>query len=532
MLALAATPGAAAPDAAVVAEAMRRSVEELRSLGRIEVAGVPVLSAQALPAFYESREFAPLWAARGPVDALLGEIVAAEGDGLDPRDYHFATLRRALQRRSARPDDPAAAAELDLLLTDALIRLAAHLHFGRVDPRSLSPRWDLTGTVGGRDAVAVLTGLAGSDALPLQLGDLRPGQPLYGRLKAALARYRFIAADGGWPRLGGGAVMSEGMTSNLVPSLRRRLALTGDYTGSTSDSRQFDAPLRDALRRFQDRHGLAADGVLGPATRQALDRPVEARIGEVRVNLERARWLLPEIRGRFLIVDPAGRRVELAENSVTVHAQPATFAPLQGHVPTFRASLSYLVVNPDWTLPPGLVEAQVAPLAMRAPEALEPLGLVLHDRSGRRLAADAVDWSDPGAVVVHQLAAPRSFLGAVRFALPNPHQVTLHGGSANAPLAGSVRIANPLALAARLLELRGAQVSWSVDALAELAASGVTRSLALVDAVPVLHAPWTVWVTAEGTVQFRRGFETGDAALLAALTRAAPRSPAPLRTRR
>lgn len=511
---------------------MRRSVEELRSLGRCHVAGTRILSAHALPAFYESREFAPLWTRRGPVDALLGEIVAAEGDGLDPRDYHFVQLQKALERRTAMPDDASAAADVDLLLTDALIRLAAHLHFGRVDRESLAPRWDLTGTVRGHDAVGVLTGLAGSATLPLQLGDLRPNQPLYGRLKAALARYRFIAADGGWPRLGSGQDLSEGMSSPSVPLLRRRLALTGDYAGKATESRQLDAPLVAALRAFQARHGLKPDGVLGPATRRTLDRPVEARIDEVRVNLERARWLLPEIRGRFLIVDPAGRRVELTENSLPIHAQQASFASTRGRIPTFRALLSYLVVNPDWTLPAGLVASQVAPLARRAPESLELLGLVLRDRDGRRLGVGEVDWSDVGSIVVHQLAAPRSFLGAVRFALPNPHHVTLHGGAATAPIAGSVRLPDPLALAARLLEMRGAQVSWTVDALAELAASGVTRSLAPVASVPVLYTPWTVWVTPDGTVEFRSGFEPDDAALLAALERAAPGNHASLRTRR
>ncbi len=507
--------GWTAAPAAEVAETLRRSVELLRSTARLTVAGENVLSARGLPEIYESRGFRPLWNDRTAEEALLGEIAAAGGDGLDPADYHFDAIRLALERRAAEPASAAAAATAELLLTDALLRVAAHLHFGKLDPASRQPRWDLDGRIRGEPGLAVVVRMASRGGLAVQLNELRPLQPLYGRLKSALARYRIIEQEGGWPRIPPGQVLQTGMQDPRVALLRRRLSLTGDLRGATLDSAVFDADLEQALRRFQTRHQLEADGVLGPATLRALNRPVEDRIEQLLANLERARWLLPEVRGYFLLIDPAGTQVVLMDNSQPVLAQGAEFAPPARDAREFRSDLRYMVVHPDWVLPESLVAAQVAPLARDRPAELSARGLELFDRAGRPLEAARADWSQPGAVIVRQQPGPRSFLGPLRFSMPNPQQLFLHGGpETGEALPGSIRLANPVALAGALA---GPAAGWSPQTLENALTAGQPRTLVPATPVPVLYAHWSAWVGGDGGVSFRSGLEQRDAQILAGL---------------
>jgi L,D-transpeptidase YcbB len=509
-------------DEAGIVETIRRSVEQLRSTGEVTVAGRRLLSAQALPEIYEARGFLRLWENPANEEALLGEIAAASGDGLEPADYHFTAIREALERRRREPETATAVAAADLLMTDALIRLVAHFHYGKLEPESRSPRWDLVEPVRRESGAMLVTRIASGDAVAAQLAELRPVQPLYGRFKSALARYRVIQQQGGWRPIPAGRALQPGMEDPRVPLLRQRLAKTGDFPGMMLESSQFDPALEVALRRFQARHRLEADGILGPVTLRELNRPVEERIDELKANLERARWLLGEIRGQFLIVDPAGRRVVLMDNSQPVHSQRATFAPATRTSNEFRANLRYLVAHPDWILPAPLVETQVAPLARRNPAELDRLGLQVFDRSGNVIDAARADWSRPARLIVRQLPGPRSFLGMLRFSMPNPSHIFLHGAPAEGTsLPGSVRLEDPVALARAL---SAAPALWTEARLAGALAAGAPATLPLGRSLPVLYGPWSVWVETDGTVNVRPGYEREDAAIIAGLRSSASRN--------
>ena len=518
---LGAAPAGAAPDSLEVAETVRRSVEQLRSTGEVTVAGRKLRSARTLPEIYEARGFTLLWRDPAGEEALLGEIAAISGEGLDPADYHFDALRAALDRRRQQPASAAAAATADLLLTDALLRVAAHLHYGKIDPATGEPRWDLVGSVRGEPAATLAARIAASGAVGLLLGELRPVQPMYGRLKSALARYRLIEQQGGWSPLASGRVLQLGIEDPRVPALRRRLAATGDFNGILVDSPRYDAALEEAVSRFQARHGLRDDGIFGPATLRALNVPLQQRQDQIRANLERARWLLAEVRGRFLLVDPAGRRVVLMDNSRAVLELPAEFSAATRAASMFRAEMRYLVANPDWVLSLGLVESQVAPLARRAPAELAARGLQVFNAAGESLDAAAADWTSPGSLIVRQLPGPRSFLGQLRFSMPNEAGVFLHGGpEKGATLAGSVRLEQARHLARALAE---SPTAWNADDLAAALAAGAPRTLPLGTTLPVLFGPWTAWVEPDGAVFFRAGYEEQDAAIVAALGQGASR---------
>lgn len=517
---LAAGGGAwAAPDQAEVGETIRRTTEQLRSTGEVIVAGRKLRSAKALPEIYEARGFQLLWQSRSNMDAMLGEIAAASGDGLNPADYHFAALREALEVRRQDPDNPMAAAQADLLLTDALVRLATHFHFGKVDAATGRARWDLEGTIRGESAVALVARIAAGNSLALQLGELRPVQPLYGLFKSALARYRVIEQQGGWAPIAPGRVLQAGMEDARVLQLRRRLAMTGDFGGDVEESLRFEPALEEAVRRFQARHHLDIDGRLGPATLRSLNRPVGERIAQLRANLERARWLLGEVRGRFLVVDAAGRRIVLMANSRPVLEQGASFAAAARSAGEFRAQMRYFVVNPDWVLPPELVETQVAPLARRDPAQLKAHGLQVLDAAGQAVDPVTADWSRPTTLTVRQLPGPGSFLGELRFAVSGEPQLSLHGGpAAVGALPGSIRIEDPVALARAL---SGPPATWTLDDLATALTADAGTTMPLGRPVPVLFGSWSAWVHVNGTVYFRPGQDERDATIIAGLRRGA-----------
>ena len=512
----------AAPDPAEVRETLRRSTEQLHSTGRVTVAGQPILSRHALPRVYEARRFRLLWTDRANVEALLGEIAAAAGDGLNPADYHFEPLRALLERRRSEPDDPNLAASVDLLLTDALVRIAAHFYQGKVDLEAGAPRWDLHGPVRGEPAAVVLTRIATGSAVTLQLGELRPVQPLYGRMKSALARYRILELEGGWEPIPSGPALQLDMEDPRVPLIRRRLGQTGDFRGVVVDSSRFEPALEEAVRRFQERMGLAVDGVFGPASLRELNRPVGERVLQLQANLERARWLLGDLRGHFLMLDPAGERVVLMDNSQPMLELDARFSSLAREADTYRAQLEYFVVHPDWVVPHALVETQIAPLARRNPAELSALGLEVFDAANRPRAAAQVDWRNPAGVIVRQLPGPRSFLGVLRFPVSGRAEVFLHGlPQAGEGLPGSIRLDDPVQLARALAAPAAAPTPWSNEQLDAALAAGRPRTFTLGTPLPVIHAPWTAWVETDGRVYYRSGYDDLDAAIGAQL-RATP----------
>jgi len=522
LLLAAASPAWSAPDPAEVREALRRAVEQLSSTGRVTLAGQKVLSARSLPEIYAALGFTPLWTDPASEAALLGEIAAVSGDGLDRSDYHFDALRALLQRRDDEPDSAGLAATADLLMSDALIRLVAHFNAGKLDPDTREPRWDLSERIGGEPAARVVTRIASGQALALQLNEWRPTQAFYGRLKSALARYRVAAQQGGWTELPRGQVLQLGMEDPRVQLLRRRLAESGDFSGVVVESPLFEAALDEALRRFQARHGLEADGVLGPASLRALNLPVEQRIDTLRANLERARWLLTGVRGRFLVLDPAGERVLLMDNSASQLALKAVFSTAARAAGDFAGAMPYVVANPDWILPPALVRAQVAPLARRRPGELDQLGLQVFDDQGQPSDAAQADWSRSSRLIVRQLPGAGSFLGAFRFPVSGDARIFLHGAPAEGDsIAGSVRLEAPQSLARALAS---PPQSWTPEQLAAALAGGEPATLPMAVPLPVLHAHWSAWVDSDGRVFFRQGLEARDAEIVAGLKRApAPR---------
>jgi murein L,D-transpeptidase YcbB/YkuD len=504
------------------ADLIRTHVEELRVGGRLEVLGQPIASRDVLPRVYENREFAPAWASLREVDELLATLDESYLEGLDPNDYHAEALRAF---RATVPDlgmlPASERAAIDILLTDSIIRLGYHLRFGKVDPNALDPNWNSSRPLVGEEAAVTIQKAIDASSLREFAARVIPRVFLYERFKSALADYRAIEANGGWPSVPAGPTLQPGAVDERVPTLAARLAVTGDLPAAAAPyGTQYDEPLAAAVRRFQSRHGLAADAAVGPATLAALNVPVATRIAQLRVSLERARWVFYDPESEFLVVNVAGFQLyHVHRGEILWRTRVQVGQPFR-QTPIFRAEMTYLVVNPTWTVPPTVFRNDILPAVRRNPAYLASRNIDVFDARGAAVDAATVDWSgrNPPYRLV-QRPGPDNALGRIKFMFPNEHAVYLHdtpsrdlfSRDSRAFSSGCIRVENPMELAEQLLGQRGrARLEARI-------ASGRTETVFLDNPMTVMLLYWTAEVDAAGRVSFFPDVYQRDASVIAAL---------------
>lgn len=507
-----------------IEEVLRQRLEQLQLTGRLDIEGASLAAVELLPALYEQRQFRPAWTRPAEVQALIAGVEASEQHGLDPADFHLAAVKR-LQRGLAEANLDARA-DLDLLLSDSLIRLAYQLQYGKLDAETGRPDWTLNRPLLDQDPVSLLAAAFDAGRIGETLSALQPAHPIYARLTAGLKQYRALQAAGGWPKVPAGPKLELGAEDERIRALRRRLQASGELKASKDAAIVYDEALAAAVRRFQARHGLVEDGSVGAATLDALNMPAAARVDQLRVNLERARWVLRDLGRDFLAVNIASFSAALVRNGSPEWAARVIVGKPYRETPMFRSEITYLVVNPTWTVPPTIFREDVLPKVKRDPSYLARNKLELFDRSGQKVSPAGIDWGGVSAKAFpYQIVQPpgkKNPLGRVKFMFPNRHQVYLHDTPdkslfdrpARTFSSGCIRIEKPLDLAERLL---AADPQWTRPAIERLWQSTKTKTVFLAQPVPILLLYWTVEADAEGGVRFNQDIYDRDRALAKAL---------------
>ncbi len=445
---------------------------------------------RAIHALYERRDQAPVWLTRDGRTRSGRQLVRL----LRTADEDVMTdcLAQALAERDGRYSRGA----LDVMLTDAWLELRAHRAGGDADMRShlavLLP--------GERERrQRQLDRLAGSGAG----SDTAPGAAASARMAAALERYRRIVDRGGWPEVGAGPALEPGGSDPRVPALRERLAATGDLDpGARSrDGNLYDGELVEAVTTFQERTGLEPDGVVGRATRKALNVSARQRVARMETNLRR-------IEARAIDADGPIVRVNIPDFRATVHEEgQVTFSTRaivgqpDHQTPRLDDHIVALRLNPAWNVPRAIVREQLAERFARDAGYAERNGF--HAANSDR-ALHEFNWREMPMVPVRQEPGRTNALGRIKFVMPNRRAIYLHDtpdrhlfhSRRRAFSAGCVRIEEPMALAARLTGMER-------DRLEQMAADGATRTLRLGWRVPVQLVYFTAWADASGRVQFR-----------------------------
>jgi L,D-transpeptidase YcbB len=510
-----------------IEELIRAEVEQLRATGELDVGGEMIASRILLPRIYEARAFAPNWRTQGQIDSLLETIDESYKEGLDPRDYHVDQVRAARAAFASVDALPAAErAAVDVMLTDSVIRLGYHLRFGKVDPVALNPNWNLKQDLLGRDPAVTIQHAIEAPSMREFADAAIPRVFLYQRFKEALAQYRELAAAGGWPPLPTGPTLKPGMTDERVPKLAERLAITGDIDRSSAAAAtsSYSGAVVDGVKHFQDRHGLAVDGALGPGTLAALNVPVEMRIEQIRANLERARWVFYDPESEFLVVNIAGFKVYLLRRGEVVWRSRVQVGKPYRRTPIFASTLSYIVLNPTWTVPPTILRQDYLPQLRRNPQYLAERNIDVLDLAGKPVEQSTIDWSSARTLQYQlvQRPGPTNALGRVKFMFPNEYFVYLHDTpsrdlfdkESRAFSSGCIRVENPLELADILLGDK-----WPRERIDAAIASGRTQTVILDKPLAVKLLYWTAEVDGAGRVSFFPDVYSRDDALIAALAR-------------
>ena len=349
---------------------------------------------------------------------------------------------------------------------------------------------------------------------------LKPTHPLYVELKRELARFRAATASD-IPPIPTGPSLKPGMSDSRVPLARKRLIASGDLSaGDASDSVEYDARLETAVQNFQQRMGLESDGVLGPGTIAELNVPAAARIRQLRVNLDRGRVLLQDLPEAFVVVNIAGFTIYFIRGQHIVWNSRVQVGRPYRRTPIFRSDISYLVLNPTWTVPPGIIEKDILPAAQRDPDAITRKGLKVLDANGRELNPHSIDWTrfKNGHIpyTLRQDPGSANALGRVKLMFPNPYLVYLHDTPSKSLFdraertfsSGCVRVERVLELTELVLDDRE---RWNQESIARALDNGQTRNVTLSKKIPVLLAYWTAWVDPQGRTNFRRDIYGQDA---------------------
>lgn len=465
------------------------------------------------------------------LEQLLTLIGAADTHGLNAADYLHRPL---LEIGDIGKLNGTARIDADLTATEALLRFGFHIQYGKVDPLLLDAAWNYGRPVELDDPAAVVVRLIQSPDLTESIKPLMRHGPLYSRLRNWLSIYRGFAAKGGWQPVSEGPTLHPGDQGERVIELRTRLAAEGFVTPPDEPAAAqhlYDPSLEIQVKAWQERHGLEADGVVGAKTITALAESASALVDRLRINLERLRWAAPERQERALLVNIAGFALQLRDRGTIRWTSRVVVGKPYRQTPIFRAGMTHLVFNPDWTIPPTILAKDTLPAIRKDPGYLAKQHMDVVTASGKPVNPATIDWSATQGRrfpwLIRQRPGVWNALGQVKFIFPNEHFVFLHDTPSRDLFkqtersfsSGCIRVADPLALAALLLE---DQSGFSPAEIETLLATGETRTVFLKEPLPVLLQYLTAVEMEAGQFRFHRDIYKRDAKVLAALDAAAP----------
>ena len=472
--------------------------------------------------FYKERDFKPAWFNNnGPMDiadSLIKSIHEAEFEGLNPKDYHALeqdSLMKKIQMdvKLKLPVNINQSLTLEILLTDAFLVYANHLISGRINPETFAPEW-LTNRPE-TDLVAILNQALASRKISQTLFGLLPNMPCYSRLRTEMAKYRSIAMKGGWPIVPSGPTMKKGDRGFRVAAVSARLIDSGDLKPRSIQAiAVFDDTLEAAIRKFQVDNGLNPNGEVGPGTLDFLNKPALNFVRKIAVNMERWRWLSHELGKRYIMVNIASFTLEVVENGKTLFDMPVVVGKDYRQTPVFSGTMTYVVFNPYWNVPPTITAEEVLPEVKKNPAYLKRKDLEVLKIGNDETLIDpyTINWSlytkDNLPFRFRQPPGPGNALGRIKFMFPNKYDVYIHDTPQRADFQriqrtashGCIRISDPIRLAEYVLK---DDPKWTRQAIIGAMDSGKNFSVLLPHPIPVHIIYCTAWVDEQGIVHFR-----------------------------
>lgn len=498
---------------------MKRLTESARTPSMSQLARYAALSVCLAPVSLHAQTAPPVSILPPSIQPSVPPVVPTTGQAIDPAippEIVLPTLTSAqakqlgdLIRKDAvaqgLSDQPTAVPRDNDALVRAALDHARAVHSGRLAEADFQRDWAMRPVA--YDPLPALRDALDRDRLSAWIASLPPPYAGYDTLVAGLARYRALAADGGWSTLAAGPDLAFGATGARVAALRKRLSLEDSQTKVSGD--RFDASLVEALRRAQRRYGLNPTGTAGAQTIAALNIPVSARIAQIEANMERWRWLPPELEKNRVQVNIAAAVLTLFDGDSPVMSMKAVTGRPGDETPMLVSQIHSIVLNPPWNVPSTIATRELWPK-----EKAHPGYLV---RNGFRV----IDNGDGSKRL--QQSSEHSALGRYKFDFANPFAVYLHDTPAQAGFAkfdrlashGCVRLEKPGDLAKRLMS---DTPEWSAQTIDTTVAAGKTVRAKLAAPVAVYLLYWTAFANQNGQVSFRDDPYKWDGTLASKIT--------------
>lgn len=483
---------------------------------------------QVLHGFYQRHAYALAWQEAQHQSRLKAELEHLADDGLDPELYHLDLLQPSASESHA---SEIATACADVQISQIYLMALRHLSQGLLDQSRLEPIWYAEGV--GKDRLSTLLNLAdqGWNNPTQAFSQARPSLDLYTNLRRLYAQLRQKAGKPLGQPVPAGPTLRPGMDDERVPVLVQRLYKAGylkkPSNGVEDNNRLYSDTVAKAVAAFQKRNGLSADGLLGEQTRTTLNIDHSARLDQLRINLERLRWVAYDTEPDMLLVDVTGARLIYYRNQQPVWSTRTQVGQPDRATPLLRSTVNRLTLNPTWTVPPTILKEDKLPRIRRNPSYLQQHGIQVLNLEGQPISPSSVDWNNPKGIRLRQQAGPNNPLGQVAIRFPNPFAVYLHdtpsrhlfSRDTRALSSGCVRVEQALKLVDVLL------TDPERDPVKQILDTGKTSQYRLDQPVPILIGYWTADVDSKGQIQYRADVYQKDPALLAAWRAGRPSLP-------
>lgn len=481
---------------------------------------LPLSSWESAERFYASAGFAPVWfdaaLPRRQAMQALDILADAASHGLDPADYDINGVSQRLSSMSAgqlaSPQDIAAS---DVALTLSFFHYLSDLHIGRVDPHDVHVDIDLAEKH--IDLPSLVHDALTADRIRETVARVAPALPMYERLRQALARYRRLAEDDTLRPLPVVKKVEPGTSYTGLAELRNLLVALGDSPATAVQPARYEGQIVDAVKRFQLRHGLDADGVIGQSTFEQLNVPMGQRVRQIELALERMRWIptltsdkviavnIPEFRLRAFDLGNGAPQARLSMNVIVGRA-------LNTQTPVFDEDMRYIEFSPYWNVPPSIARGELIPKLRRDPgylgrEGMEFISTAGDGRVTTVVSAANLDALARGELRLRQRPGPKNALGDIKFVFPNNMNIYLHHTptpqlfkrSRRDFSHGCIRVEEPVELAKFVLE---DQPEWTEQRIREAMAAGKPSTVRLAKPIPVIIFYTTALVVGDGRILF------------------------------
>ena len=464
-----------------------------------------------LPEAYKNRNYYPLWNSEVNRNEAIKQLTQAWKHGLLPQDYYIFDLVKYNIKYDTLNINKRAS--YDVLLTDVMLLYSYHLTRGKLDPETLSSTWNYKGRKLPESTVDSLVSALKNESLGNYLAKLESNSETYKSLQTELLRYRALVVEGGWDSLQFDNSLRIGDTSLVSPKLRQRLAIEGYMDKVNNDtSLVYDQLTVNAIKQFQRRHGLYADGIIGVTTQKVLNLTAEHKLMTLVTNIERFKWMSIDQSEPHIKVNIAAFKLQYVDSGIVTYSSNVVVGNTRKQTPVFKDKMEKIVLNPTWTLPFSIATRETLRMLQKDSLYLIKHNMILLTNQGDTVKDSIVDWMQYHRghfpFVVRQLPGPRNALGQVKFLFPNKYAIYLHDTPSKflfwkeerAFSHGCIRLQNPLKFAQFILSKQ--DTLWTMDSIQVILDSNITEEIKLEHKIPIYLLYQTAGVNARKEVIF------------------------------